>query len=994
MKVIGLVEVHAHDEHGNLLAVSRGRNIMFDNARVAMLLNPCIADSTSDFIMYFSEFKERLIETFYYWDSSLMTYYLTSTITVTSEDLTPYTKMYQFVSQSLLPGGAAKVLRVVGLRSVSMGIYASAVTMDIPVNHGVSTYITGYYKFIMGFNEESELYDNVYNWTGRTWSIVGSYNYKKGFYVQDNSSFDLVSSATIASLIARTQSAYDTMAVNTGLNSVNLFGAKEKDGNTSVALLVNNVIGKNPATRSRTFLHPATSTSLYANLADAIPTSEGSIRIDGIDEFDYNTAVCINITKSGDIGTSEYDVTLLPIAHTLSSRGIAIARRQVNFFYLSGSGNTTYYQYYIYFSENREWAVHYSPSGVFSIWYKGLYRTYPVGTPVWYPGVISNEGVFFYVKTASNTTLRRYDNEKIYEKGYVEETQVLPVPQIRAYQVDDTDSKVITLSYTTPTTIVTNGTFDSNVSGWSMDNPSYCYTTWVSGAMRVDCNYYPAVHTYGVWQDLTTVIGRRYYLSITATACTAGAYGCYIQINGATVLTFNALGTLTYSWVATSTTTRLKILPFYSVTYYWTFDNISVIHTEGTNGTIAKVNIDDMTSYTTYNRTHPNFSALTADSMIFATANDRWYWKVDKGKMVWLGTYSAAKKLHYWDGTNTVSTFDETISGTIYDVCVTDDFKKICYVVQNTGTPTYCTWVVRSLEDGTRWNLLYSVARTIPVNTGYYGTYTYPGCFVSGNYMYQLSASASWGYRTDLVTYTDISYPTYAGASDLESSITHLRTIPLPNRSVISGTLMYGFNSTGYKWPGYPNYTWLFLDMTPLNFGWNGSAWVPNHTGNKITHRDAQALPLYGSVAFGKEPPDDPSTEDYIIGEYFTFSVNPSGYVFDNSMAYTSTPWVYAGVPQYVEGEVLNLYWPNPSLEENIERVLEKVEHPDWLCVEIANIEVVFDDAVTGRQVSSISYLSYYGEYHINAATGKMTFYKSCNGHSVTVNYYWIRRDV
>jgi hypothetical protein len=212
-------------------------------------------------------------------------------------------------------------------------------------------------------------------------------------------------------------------------------------------------------------------------------------------------------------------------------------------------------------------------------------------------------------------------------------------------------------------------------------------------------------------------------------------------------------------------------------------------------------------------------------------------------------------------------------------------------------------------------------------------------------------------------------------------------------------------------------YDWLLLDVSPLNFGWDGIEWIHNYSGSKITHHGHEDLPLYGSIGFGDDyweragviemvgdtPGDhagwdyhDGISENYVIGEYYSFAVNPSGYVFDNTMAYTAYSWVYTGVPQYKTETGIFLSWPDPLVPSDIPITLEMAVHPDWLCVETSGVyfKVTFDGNISGKAIGSTYCLSYFGEYNINAITGVMTFHQDCNGHTVDIEYYWIKREV
>jgi hypothetical protein len=867
--IIGLVELVHTDLVGNILAVSKGHNIMFDNARISMLFNPSIVGNVSDFGMYFSDFKERVTLSYSYWDSSVLTRYATSSITLASEVLDRstlqnqdvLTYLYTLTSSPTLPG-TARTLRVVGLYLQDPFTYCTAVTLNNPIDHGVSTYVTGYYKLIMGVNEESDLFGNIEDWINRTWYTVGAYEYKKGYNFPSNTNINLITSETKASLTSRdTQSVYDTISINTDFINARLIGTKIKDGNPSVAFL-NKGTSPDPQ-KSRTFLHAAGAADFYANLQANIPTTVGKIGITNIDQFIFPSVDCVNITKSGQTGTSEYNVTMYP--HALTDNGpfphrlLTVFRQTVT----NNTGQISYYTVSFYTSENRKWAVYYyqnyqGNSGNTSfttvkgtslgVWYKGLVRSYPLNGnyPVQDNSVISNNGVLFYAFLSDQSTLRRYDMEKIYTFGYAEETSSLPSgTQILGYQIDETDQKVVVIGLS-------------------------------SGA-----------------------------------------------------------------------------------------------------GKIFKFDIDDTSSYMEYNILSPNFTHLTPDSLLVNASSSRWYWRASRGKMVWLGQNTSAKTLHYWDGVNDIGTLTETTTGAVIDVCVTEDFKKISYAVQNGAS---CTWFVRSLEDGSRWALLYSVTRTITSGNG--------GCYVDGNWMYQLNVN-NWGYRTNLITFVTESFPTYNSTS----YTTFGRPSVLPNRSIIPGALAYNIWNYGSSdsWT-YNTYSYLLLDVSPLTFGWDGTQWVHNHAGAKVTHTDEQSLPLYGSLTW-----EAPGTENHVSGEYFSFGVNPSGYVFDNSMAYTISPWVYAGIPEYREEDHF-LQYPDPLHPSNITITLNMASHPDFLSVETSSIytKVIFTDIgdYEGKPLSTATNLSYIGEYYINGSSGQITFHRSCNLHSVTVKYYWVKRAV
>lgn len=1160
--IIGLLELHHHDKDGNLLGISRGHNIMFDAARVSMLFNPCIIDSVSSFVMYFSEYQETVTTYYDYWNSSSISSYATSTITLSATDtLDSYTKMYTISGVPTLPGGTARTLRVVGLR-ISGSTICTAVTLTIPIDHGVSTYVTGYYKLILGITADSTLFGNIYNWRSRTWGSFVSYLYKKDFYPPEfatsnsYSRFNFISSESISALTARTQSAYNTLTINSALTTPMLIGAKLKDRNSSLPLMNNGGL----LTRSRTFIHAAGMTDLYGDLYSTQPSSEGAIIIGDSDNVaEYPSAVRLSFQTTGEVGVSQYRAIIYPIISNDADLYTSKFTDVHLSYYANGDNNNSEREYLIfnsYFSTSRKWGVlhythifdYYYNEGTFDsfyklatldIWYKGLYWTYNSGIPCFQNnGVITDSGVLFYAQDATPSILRRYDVERRHEVSYAEETQTVS-GLIQGYQIDDSTNELTVVSYEEGSTLVTNGTFDVDASGWTAETSS---TITASGGRGV---YTAGASNRGFYQVLTTspIVGTYYQLKIDYINCSSSSYNrnlliglygtedtclstikIYIKsgdsntgtgrfyvrdnlghnvywdfsyntvwteftfdinsisgssgtmdwqninrymiraadivgrsINFDNIRIYNNYGSLLhtntcesttnwstsgativldstthvegsyslkettgssggYAYYSPSSTFDWRPVPYFSkylyntsnsnglayrtYTFYFTppvsptklriwsssggatyyVDNISIKRIE--NGRVYKVDCDDITSYTEYDHSSSNFSSLPEDSMIVPADPSRWYWRVGQGKMVWVGMLSSSKILHYWNGSDAVETYTETTSGTIIDLCVTDDWSKICYAVQSGTT---CTWFVRSIADGSRWTQLYSWSSTITGNGG---------CFVDSNWMFILSGANSWGYRVNLLTYAIDSWPSYSYTTYTYGNAAQERGIETPNRSVIPGSVMYNFRSIGqadsYVWP---TLGWLLLNLVPIDYGWDGTQWIHNYAGNKLTHYDAQDLPLFDTVAFGDGASG--SVENYVSGEYADYVVNPSGYCFDNSMTYALNSWVYTGIPVYCE-ETFSLAWADPLTPTNISITLGKVTHPDWVCFETdpAYVTVTFDTGLKGIQLDSSYTMSYFGEFHIDSATaGTFTFYKDCNLHSVTIKYYWIRRE-
>ena len=128
--------------------------------------------------------------------------------------------------------------------------------------------------------------------------------------------------------------------------------------------------------------------------------------------------------------------------------------------------------------------------------------------------------------------------------------------------------------------LVTNGTFDSDTSGWAA---SIATLSVVSNAIRVTSNT-----TYGyAHQTLTTIVGKSYTISHTAVG--GNTFGSFVRIGtslGGSQLyggTHSAAGTITSTFVATSTTSYLILMNGGVSGGYTDFDNISVYETDGTN---------------------------------------------------------------------------------------------------------------------------------------------------------------------------------------------------------------------------------------------------------------------------------------------------------------------------------------------------------------------------------------------------------------------------
>ena len=126
--------------------------------------------------------------------------------------------------------------------------------------------------------------------------------------------------------------------------------------------------------------------------------------------------------------------------------------------------------------------------------------------------------------------------------------------------------------------LVTNGTFNSDISGWTASASTLSIDTarlLVSVASGSGYAY----------QDISVVVGKSYVVSGTVTAV-SGTVNFRIGSGGTTLTYYNAgwgvAGTLTQTVVATSTTLSVCV-GVDGTTSSVLFDNVSVYETDGTN---------------------------------------------------------------------------------------------------------------------------------------------------------------------------------------------------------------------------------------------------------------------------------------------------------------------------------------------------------------------------------------------------------------------------
>jgi len=156
------------------------------------------------------------------------------------------------------------------------------------------------------------------------------------------------------------------------------------------------------------------------------------------------------------------------------------------------------------------------------------------------------------------------------------------------------ESKLTTLSDTTSETVgidestnlVTNGTFDTDTTSWSVGDTNGANTTLasVSGELVVTAD---SLDGNGNWaqQSFTTVIGQRYTVSVDLIG-SLNTSGVIVRVGGSSITVANGMirnvsasvGTNTLDFVATDTTTYIAVGHQYtSSPSTSTWDNISVV---------------------------------------------------------------------------------------------------------------------------------------------------------------------------------------------------------------------------------------------------------------------------------------------------------------------------------------------------------------------------------------------------------------------------------
>ena len=203
----------------------------------------------------------------------------------------------------------------------------------------------------------------------------------------------------------------------------------------------------------------------------------------------------------------------------------------------------------------------------------------------------------------------------LYGLGLLYEDATAPASSLMAYITSDYntgwmngDIKLATLSDTDTTNVtyanlITNGTFDSNITGWSNFTGSVAHDTTAGGRIAVTSNgsYYGGVQT------LTAVAGKTYALTFTAVSGTTGAR---IRAGNASSGTnyLNAAvadGTHTYFFTTDTTTTVRIFLSTSGASGTCYFDNItlSLAERDHTANSVGDSNAKELKVFGTVTKT-------------------------------------------------------------------------------------------------------------------------------------------------------------------------------------------------------------------------------------------------------------------------------------------------------------------------------------------------------------------------------------------------------
>jgi hypothetical protein len=138
--------------------------------------------------------------------------------------------------------------------------------------------------------------------------------------------------------------------------------------------------------------------------------------------------------------------------------------------------------------------------------------------------------------------------------------------------------------------LVTNGTFDSNTSGWTAGNSATLSLS--SNALKVEYN---GVANPFAYQVITTVIGKTYVLSFSVAGLTSGEDLRVIAGEESTDITpssslITATGNYSLTFTAITTTTYVKLQALVTgATEFATFDSISVFEVDASDDVVHRM---------------------------------------------------------------------------------------------------------------------------------------------------------------------------------------------------------------------------------------------------------------------------------------------------------------------------------------------------------------------------------------------------------------------
>lgn len=583
---------------------------------------------------------------------------------------------------------------------------------------------------------------------------------------------------------------------------------------------------------------------------------------------------------------------------------------------------------------------------------KGIYGSYPIakGNPVSLAGL--------YV--ANNTSLALCTNgyRPSYSRVFAHLYQLDATPTYNNYLYYNTNSLDIPESYGTltldtddvdhddiyiPFAVKVNFTDDTG-SG-SVGDISYNLNYWYmqtgdtlsgSSASHLSISY-PNNNTVTNWQ-MSTSCNRHYtcvhflydyaspYISHVRITNHKGVYRTWSITSWSYVPKEQSLCMMndgTIFWVTgTSTLCRFSKIDNKDVTMTGTdidtynlnndFSGITVYHMfsdvlEGSSGAefnvvwiLTSAGLIKMTEWTSatpeyeiYTTSTPNFGeSLIASDFVPRQDNGMWSFQARNGAVGWI-TNSNQNKIVYWDSkagvpatTYTESTAWSTVN--IGDFAVSADGTYVAYTNRNASVQSK----VRIRQPLSAWNVKYDYTfssiqtvrisaelNSITLRCGNYNNYN------TNNYSY------IYYHEIDLINWSMKShgYGYYASSAYIWK---------FADRCMYPG----GFASQMWYISGSYNYwySWSRQQSGGIHYGWNGSAWVHNHSGSRVTHSDSRYIPHNVSLAFNDA---SGTLRSFRVEDYYSFCIHPSGWIVDNLQALTIYDILYCWCTHLVEGE-------------------------------------------------------------------------------------------